>query len=45
VKDSEWFTKRGVGHDLSAAICEETVFVRNEEMIMWRKTDILNEGV
>jgi hypothetical protein len=39
VKDSEWFTKRGVGHDLNAAICEDTVFVRNEEMSMWRKTD------
>lgn len=39
MKDSEWFAKRGVGHDLSAAICEDTVFVRNEEMSMWRKTD------
>jgi hypothetical protein len=36
VKDSEWFTKRGVGHDLSAAIREGMVFVRNEEMSMWR---------
>jgi hypothetical protein len=39
VKDSEWFTKRGVGHDLSATICENMVFVRKEEMSMWRKTN------
>jgi hypothetical protein len=32
VKDREWFTKRGVGHDLSASVCENTTFVRNEEI-------------
>ena len=37
--DSEWFTKRGVGHDPSPAIREDTVLVRNEEMSLWRKTD------
>ncbi len=39
MEDSEWLEKRGVGHDPSAGICEDTVFVRNEEMRMWRKTD------
>ncbi len=36
MEDSGWIKKRGVGHDLGAAICEDTVIVRNEKMHMWR---------
>jgi len=35
-------SRKGVGHDLSASICEDTVC---EEMRMWRKIDFQARGV